>query len=144
MASRGWNTADQSDWGCDICGRDAAKRGVTRRAVEKPELVGEVAGVQGDEERFVRRATVLDDGDGAVDDDDQAVVDRPLLREDVAALPGAQVHQAGEHPYLVLGQGPRDRAGTNGFEDGKVDRSHGGLHGGGFRVPLCPSAGRAL
>ena len=35
MASRRWNTADQSDWGCDICGRDAAKRGVTRRGFMK-------------------------------------------------------------------------------------------------------------
>ncbi len=35
MASRGWNTADQSDWGCDICGRDAEKRGVTRRGFMK-------------------------------------------------------------------------------------------------------------
>jgi uncharacterized protein (DUF1501 family) len=35
MASRGWNTADQSDWGCDICGRDVAKRGVTRRGFMK-------------------------------------------------------------------------------------------------------------
>ncbi len=35
MASRGWNTADQSDWGCDICGRDAAKRGITRRGFMK-------------------------------------------------------------------------------------------------------------
>jgi len=35
MASRGWNTADHSDWGCDICGRDAAKRGVTRRGFMK-------------------------------------------------------------------------------------------------------------
>src|SRR6202522_806444 len=35
MASRGWNTADSSDWGCDICWRDAAKRGVTRRGFMK-------------------------------------------------------------------------------------------------------------
>jgi len=35
MASRGWNTADHSDWGCDICGRDAEKRGVTRRGFMK-------------------------------------------------------------------------------------------------------------
>ena len=35
MTSRGWNTADHSDWGCDICGRDAAKRGVTRRGFMK-------------------------------------------------------------------------------------------------------------
>jgi len=35
MASKGWNTADQSDWGCDICGRDSAKRGVTRRGFMK-------------------------------------------------------------------------------------------------------------
>src|SRR6201996_847250 len=35
MASRGWDTADHSDWGCDICGRDAAKRGVTRRGFMK-------------------------------------------------------------------------------------------------------------
>jgi uncharacterized protein (DUF1501 family) len=35
MASKGWNAADQSDWGCDICGRDSAKRGVTRRGVMK-------------------------------------------------------------------------------------------------------------
>jgi uncharacterized protein (DUF1501 family) len=35
MGSRGWNTADQSDWGCDICGRDAAKRGITRRGFMK-------------------------------------------------------------------------------------------------------------
>ena len=35
MTSRGWNTADHSDWGCDICGRDAEKRGVTRRGFMK-------------------------------------------------------------------------------------------------------------
>ena len=35
MASREWNTADHSDWGCDIHGRDAAKRGVTRRGFMK-------------------------------------------------------------------------------------------------------------
>jgi len=35
MANRGWGTADQSDWGCDICGRDAEKRGVTRRGFMK-------------------------------------------------------------------------------------------------------------
>ena len=35
MASRGWNTADHSDWGCDICGRDAAKRSITRRGFMK-------------------------------------------------------------------------------------------------------------
>ena len=35
MASRGWNTADHSDWGCDICGRDAEKRVVTRRGFMK-------------------------------------------------------------------------------------------------------------
>jgi len=35
MTSRRWNTADHSDWGCDICGRDAAKRGVTRRGFMK-------------------------------------------------------------------------------------------------------------
>ena len=35
MASKGWNTADHSDWGCDICGRDAEKRGVTRRGFMK-------------------------------------------------------------------------------------------------------------
>src|ERR1700733_15365550 len=35
MASREWNTADHSDWGCDICGRDAEKRGVTRRGFMK-------------------------------------------------------------------------------------------------------------
>jgi len=35
MASKGWNTADQSGWGCDICGRDAARRGVTRRGFMK-------------------------------------------------------------------------------------------------------------
>src|ERR1039458_10006931 len=35
MPSRGWNTADHSDWGCDICGRDAAKRDVTRRGFMK-------------------------------------------------------------------------------------------------------------
>jgi uncharacterized protein (DUF1501 family) len=35
MTSRGWNTADHSDWGCDICGRDAAKRDVTRRGFMK-------------------------------------------------------------------------------------------------------------
>ena len=35
MASRGWNTADHSDWGCDICGRDAAKRSITRRGFLK-------------------------------------------------------------------------------------------------------------
>src|ERR1700723_1575476 len=35
MASRGWNIADHSDWGCDICGRDAVKRGVTRRGFMK-------------------------------------------------------------------------------------------------------------
>ena len=35
MASRGWNTADTSDWGCDIHGRDAAKRSITRRGFMK-------------------------------------------------------------------------------------------------------------
>ena len=35
MASIRWNTAEHSDWGCDICGRDAAKRGVTRRGFMK-------------------------------------------------------------------------------------------------------------
>jgi uncharacterized protein (DUF1501 family) len=35
MAGKGWNLADQSDWGCDICGRDSAKRGVTRRVFMK-------------------------------------------------------------------------------------------------------------
>ena len=35
MAGKGWNLADHSDWGCDICGRDAAKRGVTRRGFMK-------------------------------------------------------------------------------------------------------------
>jgi len=35
MASRGWDTADHSDWGCDICGRDAAKRSITRRGFMK-------------------------------------------------------------------------------------------------------------
>ena len=33
MASKGWNTADHSDWGCDICGRDATKRRITRRGL---------------------------------------------------------------------------------------------------------------
>ena len=31
MPNKGPGTADRSDWGCDICGRDAAKRSVTRR-----------------------------------------------------------------------------------------------------------------
>ena len=35
MANRAWNIADCSDWGCDIHGRDAAKRGVTRRGFMK-------------------------------------------------------------------------------------------------------------
>jgi len=35
MAGRMWNAPDQSDWGCDICGRDAAKRSVTRRIFMK-------------------------------------------------------------------------------------------------------------
>ena len=35
MADRRWNTADCSDWGCDLRGRDAAKRGVTRRGFMK-------------------------------------------------------------------------------------------------------------
>jgi uncharacterized protein (DUF1501 family) len=35
MANIHWNSADQSDWGCDIHGRDAAKRGVTRRGFMK-------------------------------------------------------------------------------------------------------------
>jgi uncharacterized protein (DUF1501 family) len=35
MANKGWNTADSSDWGCDLHGRDAAKRGVTRRGFMK-------------------------------------------------------------------------------------------------------------
>lgn len=35
MAGRGSNSADRNDWGCDICGRDAIKRGVTRRAFMK-------------------------------------------------------------------------------------------------------------
>jgi hypothetical protein len=29
------NMADQSDWGCDLHGRDAARRGVTRRGFMK-------------------------------------------------------------------------------------------------------------
>src|SRR6202789_4006603 len=35
MADRRLNTADCSDWGCDIHGRDLAKRGVTRRGFMK-------------------------------------------------------------------------------------------------------------
>jgi uncharacterized protein (DUF1501 family) len=35
MANTHWNIADQSDWGCDIHGRDSAKRGVTRRGFMK-------------------------------------------------------------------------------------------------------------
>jgi hypothetical protein len=35
MASREWKTADTSDWGCDMHGRDAAKRGITRRGFMK-------------------------------------------------------------------------------------------------------------
>jgi uncharacterized protein (DUF1501 family) len=35
MTTRQWNTADHSDWGCDICGRDAAKRVITRRGFMK-------------------------------------------------------------------------------------------------------------
>ncbi|HXE09395.1 MAG TPA: DUF1501 domain-containing protein [Acidobacteriaceae bacterium] len=35
MASRGWNSADVSDWGCDICGRDAERRRVSRRVFMK-------------------------------------------------------------------------------------------------------------
>src|ERR1700678_4704006 len=35
MANRGWNTADCSDWGCDIHGRDEVRRGVTRRGFMK-------------------------------------------------------------------------------------------------------------
>ncbi len=35
MTSRGWDTVDHSDWGCDICGRDWAKRSVTRRGFMK-------------------------------------------------------------------------------------------------------------
>jgi len=35
MTDRGWNAADSSDWGCDICGRDAAKRGLTGRGVTR-------------------------------------------------------------------------------------------------------------
>jgi uncharacterized protein (DUF1501 family) len=35
MASRGWGLADTSDWGCDIGGRDAVKRTVTRRGFMK-------------------------------------------------------------------------------------------------------------
>ena len=35
MAGRAWKTADHSDWGCDICGRDTAKRDVTRRGFLK-------------------------------------------------------------------------------------------------------------
>jgi uncharacterized protein (DUF1501 family) len=35
MASKGWVSADASDWGCDICGRDAEWRRVSRRIVMK-------------------------------------------------------------------------------------------------------------
>src|SRR3954469_18726201 len=35
MASKAWTTADHSDWGCDLHGRDAAKRDVTRRGFMK-------------------------------------------------------------------------------------------------------------
>ena len=35
MTNSRWNTADVSDWGCDIHGRDAAKREVTRRGFMK-------------------------------------------------------------------------------------------------------------
>ena len=35
MASRGWNSADASDWGCDICGRDAERRAISRRIFMK-------------------------------------------------------------------------------------------------------------
>src|ERR1700677_1726337 len=35
MGNKSWNTADASDWGGDICGRDQAKRGVTRRGFMK-------------------------------------------------------------------------------------------------------------
>lgn len=35
MADRRWTMADDSDWGCDICGRDAGRRGVTRRGFMK-------------------------------------------------------------------------------------------------------------
>jgi uncharacterized protein (DUF1501 family) len=35
MADLGWNAADTSDWGCDIGGRDAVKRTVTRRGFMK-------------------------------------------------------------------------------------------------------------
>ena len=35
MPNKVRSTADPSDWGCDICGRDAAKRSVTRRVFMK-------------------------------------------------------------------------------------------------------------
>jgi len=40
MESRGWGSAEHEDWGCDLCGRDALKRGwmgrgVTRRGFMK-------------------------------------------------------------------------------------------------------------
>jgi uncharacterized protein (DUF1501 family) len=35
MANTNWNAADHSDWGCDIHGRDLARRGVTRRGFMK-------------------------------------------------------------------------------------------------------------
>ncbi len=35
MASKGWDAADTSDWGCDIGGRDAARRTVSRRGFMK-------------------------------------------------------------------------------------------------------------
>jgi uncharacterized protein (DUF1501 family) len=35
MASRGWGSADASDWGCDICGRDVERRRISRRIFMK-------------------------------------------------------------------------------------------------------------
>ena len=35
MASRRWGSAEHDDWGCDICGRDALKRGLSGSAVTR-------------------------------------------------------------------------------------------------------------
>ena len=35
MASKGWGSADASDWGCDMCGRDAERRLISRRIFMK-------------------------------------------------------------------------------------------------------------
>jgi hypothetical protein len=47
-------------------------------------------------------------GDGALDDGDQPVVDRALLRENVSSLPGPEIDKTGEQLALLGGQARAD------------------------------------